>query len=94
MGAVCGFNPAVDGFREALAFESAGALSIGRIDDIQKLHTRNIPLNDEQPRRITHQPSSATYLVLTIKHSVDETDGQSHRPHPALQRFCWFVSHH
>lgn len=45
---------------------SARLLPSGRMDAIQKLHVKSIPLG-EQPRRIAHQPSSKTLLVATIR---------------------------
>ncbi len=96
MKCVTGFNPAVPGFRDALAFESAGNLTIGRVDDIQKLHIRKIGLDEEQPRRIAYQPSSHSYVVLTIKQIIDEKSS-TYYPHRARPFLCcqaadrWFV---
>ena len=43
-----------EGFPDSLAISTENGLTIGTIDDIQKLHIRSIPLG-EQPRRIAHQ---------------------------------------
>ena len=63
---MCSFNSA--SFPDALALTADGKLSIGSIDDIQKLHIRTVPLG-EQPRRIAHQESSRTFLVACLKAS-------------------------
>ena len=39
-------------------------MSIGSIDEIQKLHIRTVPLG-EQPRRLAHQEPSRTFALLT-----------------------------
>jgi len=59
---MCPFNS--DAFPDSLALASETDLTIGGIDDIQKLHIRSVPLG-EQPRRIAHQPASRTFAVLT-----------------------------
>jgi len=61
---MCPFNSA--SFPDSLAVASGGSLSIGTIDDIQKLHIRTVPLG-EQPRRIAHQEASRTFLVACLK---------------------------
>ena len=55
-----------DAFPDALALASGEHLTIGAVDDIQKLHIRTVPLY-EQPRRIAHQPETQTLAVLTMK---------------------------
>mmetsp|Transcript_28073 Transcript_28073/g.43830 ORF Transcript_28073/g.43830 Transcript_28073/m.43830 type:complete len:992 (-) Transcript_28073:1819-4794(-) len=67
---MCSFNS--DGFPESLAIATETSLTIGTIDDIQKLHIRTVPLY-EQPRRIAHQESSRTFCVCTVKISQDDT---------------------
>jgi len=57
-----------DAFPDALALASGEHLTIGAVDDIQKLHIRTVPLR-EQPRRIAHQPETKTLAVLTMKES-------------------------
>jgi hypothetical protein len=39
-------------------------MTIGSIDEVQKLHIRTVPLG-EQPRRLAHQEASRTFAVLT-----------------------------
>jgi len=55
---ICAFNSA--SFPESLAIATEESLTIGTIDDIQKLHIRDIPLR-EMPRRICHQESSSSF---------------------------------
>lgn len=57
---IASFN--ASSFPDSLALVKPGSLSIGSMDDIQKLHVRTVPLH-EQPRRITHQESSRSFLV-------------------------------
>eukprot|EP00051_Salpingoeca_urceolata_P028390 m.486586 g.486586 ORF g.486586 m.486586 type:complete len:1102 (+) comp24511_c0_seq1:335-3640(+) len=64
---MCPLN--ADAFPESLALISKDSLTIGTIDDIQKLQIRKVPLN-EMPYRIAHQPSTSTFCVLT----TTETD--------------------
>lgn len=49
-------------FPESLALAKETGLSIGNMDEIQKLHIRSVPLG-EQPRRLAHQDSSRTFAV-------------------------------
>jgi len=65
---MCSFN--AKAFPESLAIIGEDTLTIGTIDEIQKLHIRTIPLG-EMPRRITHQESTHTFLVLTIHLTTD-----------------------
>lgn len=62
--AMCSFNS--ESFPECLALASGVHLTIGTVDDIQKLHVRTVPLPDgEQPRRIVHHKTSKTLIVAT-----------------------------
>ena len=61
---MCSFNSA--SFPDSLAVASEGLLTIGTIDDIQKLHVRTVPLG-EQPRRIAHQEATRTFAVCCFK---------------------------
>ena len=60
-----------DEFADSLAIATETALTIGTIDDIQKLHIRTVPLG-EQPRRICHQESARAFCVCTLKVSSDD----------------------
>lgn len=70
---MCSFNCA--SFPDSLAISSKTTLTIGTIDNIQKLHIRTIPLG-EQPRRIAHQDESKTFAVATVRFEAP-ADGQS-----------------
>jgi DNA damage-binding protein 1 len=61
---MCSFNSA--SFPDSLAVASESGLTIGTIDDIQKLHIRTVPLG-EQPRRIAHQEATRTFAVCCFK---------------------------
>ncbi|WVZ99800.1 hypothetical protein U9M48_045048 [Paspalum notatum var. saurae] len=71
---MCPFNTAA--FPDSLAIAKEGELSIGTIDDIQKLHIRTIPLK-EQARRICHQEQSRTLAFCSFKYnqtSMEESE--------------------
>lgn len=67
---MCPFH--TDSYPESLAVATESALTIGNIDEIQKLHIRKVPLG-EMPRRIAHQESSRMFSVLTTNTTVDAT---------------------
>ena len=79
---MCPFNGA--DFAESLALATEDDLKIGTIDDIQKLHIRSVPLN-EQPRRISHMESryamhSCTHaLMFAVSLSALLAVGTTHR---------------
>lgn len=52
----------------SLAIAKEGELTIGTIDDIQKLHIRSIPLG-EHARRICHQEQSRTFAICSVKYN-------------------------
>ena len=56
------FNSA--SFPDSLAIAKESGLSIGSIDEIQKLHIRAVPVG-EQARRLAHQELSHTFLLTT-----------------------------
>lgn len=70
---MCCFNSA--SFPDSLAVASKSALTIGTIDDIQKLHIRTIPLG-EQPRRIAHQEASRTFAVCCTRLTPSAENGE------------------
>jgi DNA damage-binding protein 1 len=57
-------------FPEALALGTINGVTIGNIDDIQRLHIQTIPLR-ETPRRINFQEASRTFLLATAKYHTD-----------------------
>ncbi|KAF9588985.1 hypothetical protein IFM89_017664 [Coptis chinensis] len=68
---MCPFNSAA--FPDSLAIAKEDELTIGTIDDIQKLHIRTIPLG-EQPRRIAHQEQSRTFAICCMKYGQSSTE--------------------
>lgn len=68
---MCPFNSAA--FPDSLAIAKEGELTIGTIDDIQKLHIRSILLG-EQARRICHQEQSRTFAICSVKFSQSSGD--------------------
>ena len=59
---VCPFH--CEDFKDHLAISTENEMTIGTVDDIQKLHIRTIPLQEE-PKRICHQPRTRAFAVLT-----------------------------
>ena len=57
---IAGFS--TSNFPDSLAIVKAGSMVIGTMENIQRLHVRTVPLN-EQPRRIAHQASTKTLMV-------------------------------
>jgi len=71
---VCPFN--TEDFEDCLALASEDEMCIGTLDDIQKLHIRTVPLN-EQPRRICHSEQYSAFAIVTNRFQVDEsTNGE------------------
>jgi len=67
---MCPFD--AESFPECLALASEEELTIGTVDDIQKLHIQTFHLN-EWARRIAHDAESHTLGVLTVNFTVDDT---------------------
>ncbi|KAK1283018.1 DNA damage-binding protein 1a [Acorus calamus] len=59
--------------QQDLAIAKEGELTIGTIDDIQKLHIRTVPLG-EHARRISHQEQSQTLAVCSFQNDTDENE--------------------
>jgi DNA damage-binding protein 1 len=68
---MCPFHS--EAFPDCLALASEEDLTIGTIDDIQKLHIRTVPLR-EQPRRICQHESSHTLVVCTVSKDRDSNE--------------------
>lgn len=47
---------------------------LGTIDEIQKLHIRTVQLF-ESPRRISHQESTSTFAVITVRTDIQDISG-------------------
>lgn len=70
-----------EAYPESLALANDSCLLIGRIDEIQKLHIRTIPLG-ETPRRIAYQESSKTFGLITQRHDLCSQSDQGDLHHP------------
>ncbi|XP_047339396.1 DNA damage-binding protein 1 [Impatiens glandulifera] len=68
---MCPFNSAA--FPDSLAIAREGELTIGTIDDIQKLHIRTIPLG-EHARRICHQEHTRTFAICSLKYNQSNSE--------------------
>ncbi|GFX77483.1 DNA damage-binding protein 1 [Trichonephila clavipes] len=69
---MCPLNSA--GYPDSLALANDHALLIGTIDEIQKLHIRNVPLG-ESPRRIAYQEDTQTFGVITTRIDFHDSTG-------------------
>ncbi|KAK5580443.1 hypothetical protein RB653_000460 [Dictyostelium firmibasis] len=70
---VTSFNS--DGFPNSMAIATTNSLTIGTIDEIQKLHIKTIPLTEEMGRRIVHLEEHSCYAVITVKNNEGITGG-------------------
>ncbi|XP_063367200.1 DNA damage-binding protein 1 [Cydia amplana] len=61
---MCSLNAAA--YPDSLALATDSTVTIGTIDEIQKLHIRTVPLG-EMPRRIAYQEASQTFGVITMR---------------------------
>ena len=57
-----------------MALATDSTVTIGTIDEIQKLHIRTVPLG-ESPRRIAYQESSQTFGVITMRIDIQDAAG-------------------
>lgn len=65
-------------FLNSLAIAKEGELTIGTIDDIQKLHIRTIPLG-EHARRICHQEKTRTFALCSLQYN--QPSAEDHEMH-------------
>ncbi|GLT64999.1 hypothetical protein SLA2020_374570 [Shorea laevis] len=72
---MCPFNSAA--FPDSLAIAKEGELTIGTIDDIQKLHICSIPLG-EHARLICHQEQSRTFAICSLKNQPSGEESEMH----------------
>lgn len=61
---MCSLN--AQAYPDSLALATDSTVTIGTIDEIQKLHIRTVPLG-ETPRRIAYQEASQTFAVITMR---------------------------
>jgi len=69
---MCPLN--AEAYPDSLALASDSSVTIGTIDEIQKLHIRTIPLG-ETPRRIVYQEETETFGVITMRLDIQGKDG-------------------
>lgn len=69
---MCSLN--AEAYSDSLALATDTSVTIGTIDEIQKLHIRTVPLQ-ESPRRITYQEQSKTFGVLTARINIQDSTG-------------------
>lgn len=71
---MCSLN--AESYPDSLALATDSTVTIGTIDEVQKLHIRTVPLG-ESPRRIAYQETSLSFGVITMRVDVQETSGIS-----------------
>ena len=64
---MCPLN--AEAYPDSLALATDSTVTIGTIDEIQKLHIRTIRLR-ETPRRITYQEQTQTFGVISMRHDI------------------------
>lgn len=69
---MCPLN--AEAYPDSLALATDTTVTIGTIDEIQKLHIRTIPLR-ETPRRIAYQEQTQTFGVISMRHDIQGKDG-------------------
>ncbi|XP_049788661.1 DNA damage-binding protein 1 [Schistocerca nitens] len=69
---MCSLN--AEAYPDSLALATDSTVTIGTIDEIQKLHIRTVPLG-ESPRRIAYQESSQTFGVITMRIDIQDSPG-------------------
>jgi DNA damage-binding protein 1 len=69
---MCSLN--AEAYPDSLALATDSSVTIGTIDEIQKLHIRTVPLH-ESPRRIAYQEESQTFGVLTARIDIQDSTG-------------------
>ncbi|RXG55188.1 DNA damage-binding protein 1 [Armadillidium vulgare] len=69
---MCPLN--AEAYPNSLALSTSEGITIGTIDEIQKLHIRTVPLG-ETPRRIAYQEETETFGVLTLRMDVMDSSG-------------------
>lgn len=67
---MCSLN--AESYPDSLALATDSTVTIGTIDEIQKLHIRTVPLG-ESPRRIAYQETSQSFGVITMRVDMQES---------------------
>ncbi|XP_013398068.1 DNA damage-binding protein 1 isoform X2 [Lingula anatina] len=71
-----------EGYPDSLALANNSTLTIGTIDEIQKLHIRTVPLG-ESPRRIAYQEATQTFGVISMRMDIQDSGGITPSRHSA-----------
>ena len=74
-------------YPNSLALMSGGILRIGKMDSIQKLHIRSVPLN-ETVRRISHQTETQTFGCITFRMDILGQNGETKPFQPCASSQC------
>nr|CAI5832421.1 unnamed protein product [Callosobruchus analis] len=69
---MCSLN--AEAYPDSLALATDTSVTIGTIDEIQKLHIRTVPLQ-ESARRIAYQEQSQTFGVVTSRIDIQDSTG-------------------
>uniref|UniRef100_A0AAR2LIA5 DNA damage-binding protein 1 n=1 Tax=Pygocentrus nattereri TaxID=42514 RepID=A0AAR2LIA5_PYGNA len=82
-----------EGYPDSLALANNSTLTIGTIDEIQKLHIRTVPLY-ESPKRICYQEVSQCFGVLSSRVEMQDANGTTApvRPSASTQALSSSVS--
>lgn len=71
---MCSINSEI--YPESLVLATDSCITIGTIDEIQKLHIRTVPLG-ESPRRIAYQEKTKTFGILTMRIAPQPSEASS-----------------
>jgi DNA damage-binding protein 1 len=74
-------------YPNSLALMSGGILRIGKMDSIQKLHIRSVPLN-ETVRRISYQAETQTFGCITFRMDIVGQNGDTKPFQPCASSQC------
>uniref|UniRef100_A0A3Q2R3P2 DNA damage-binding protein 1 n=1 Tax=Fundulus heteroclitus TaxID=8078 RepID=A0A3Q2R3P2_FUNHE len=80
-----------EGYPDSLALANNSTLTIGTIDEIQKLHIRTVPLY-ETPRRICYQEVSQCFGVLASRVEIQDVSGTTSAVRPSASTQVLHVS--
>ncbi|KAI5474794.1 DNA damage-binding protein 1 [Pseudohyphozyma bogoriensis] len=62
-------------YPSSLALASPTSLRIGRIEEIQRVDIRTIPLDEDEPARIAHDAREERFGVLCLRREIDRSSG-------------------